>query len=514
MVKLLIVDDEQVERDGMQAILAKGFPNFYIKQAKNGNIAIQMAETFEPDLILMDIKMPGISGLEAVQHIANQNSAIRFIMVTAFDTFEFVHQALKLGVKDYILKPSKASEIYATVKKVIEQMEKEQKAVTIRRLQQETLQKTFSLVETDVVTQLLFDHVHEIHVDMLVEMLETPSTNEMFVMLVSIPEGTEAIYSAIKEGVRQTKSCWIGAIYGSYLPIIIFRNQISSYRSQAILLAKSIKSTLLLFNRDNFFIGIGSVSKSLETVRQSYHEALLATMDSKVREKYCFYSVESTVNNHSANEGLVEHRKKEFADQIRMGQWGKIRNYIIYVVKHYETKNADILYTQQRILEILWVTSQVISEMGMETDSPLFTLKPTSYRQLELESTRLLNEMVLSFKEQSEKSEVDAIHQLKQYISAHSKEDISLELLASKVGLSPIYISKIFKEKLGINYIDYLTECRIEKAKVLIRETDKSMKEITFEVGYHDPNYFSKVFKKLCYMSPKEYRKSFQANKV
>ncbi|KAB7672656.1 response regulator [Bacillus sp. B1-b2] len=514
MVKLLIVDDEQVERDGMQAILTKGFPNISIKQAKNGNMAIQMAESFEPDLILMDIKMPGISGLEAVQRISSQNSHIRFIMVTAYDTFEFMRQAIKLGVKDYILKPSKATEIYATIKKVLDHMEKEQRAVTIRRLQQETMQKTFSLVETDVVTQLLFDHVHEIHVDMLVEMLDTPSTNEMFVMLVSIPGGTETIYSAIKEEVRQTKSCWIGALYGSYLPIIVFRDLNMSYRSQAILLAKSILSVLLPFNNENGFIGIGSVSPSLDIVRQSYHEALLATMDSKLQLKYRFYSDEAIVNNHTFQEGLVEHRKKEFADQIRMGQWEKIRNYILSIIKQYESQSADLMYTQQRVLEILWIASQVMNEMGMEADTPLFTYKPTNYRQLELESTRLLNEMILTFKEKSEKIEVDAIHQLKQYILTHSKEDISLESLARKVGLSPIYISKIFKEKQGINYIDYLTECRIEKARILIRDTDKSIKEITFEVGYHDPNYFSKVFKKLCHMSPKEYRKSFQVNKV
>ncbi|MGM0973859.1 MAG: helix-turn-helix domain-containing protein [Bacillota bacterium] len=76
------------------------------------------------------------------------------------------------------------------------------------------------------------------------------------------------------------------------------------------------------------------------------------------------------------------------------------------------------------------------------------------------------------------------------------------------MGLSPIYISKMFKEKLGVNYIDFLTECRIEKAKKLMADSGKSLKEITFEVGYHEPNYFSKVFKKMCGQSPTEFRKA------
>ena len=514
MVKLLIVDDEQVEREGMEAIIKRGFPDVVITQAKNGNMAIELAKKEKPDLVLIDIKMPGMSGLEAVERISENNKHTRFIMVTAFDTFDFMRQAIKLGVKDYILKPSKASEIVATVGKIIEQIEKDEQAFAIKKFQQETLKKTLSLVETDVVTQLLFDHVHEVHVDMLVEMLETPSTNEMFVMLLSIPTGSEQIYSAIKEEVRSMKSGWIGALYGTYLPIIVFREKKSSYRSQATTLALKLLSTLTLHHVPNGFIGIGGVSTSLEKVRQSYHEALIATMDISSRTKYRFYSEDQIEESDSTNEKLIEHRRKVFADQIRMGQWEYVRKYVLYVIRHYENKKTDILHTQQRILEILWNASRIMNEMGIETETPLYSYKPTSYIQLQQETIRLLENMVQTFQEQTDRTEADVIHQLKQYILAHSQEDISLESLAKKVGLSPIYISKIFKEKQGINYIDFLTECRIEKAKELIRDTDKSIKEITFEVGYHDPNYFSKVFKKLCQVSPKEYRKLLLANKA
>ena len=90
----------------------------------------------------------------------------------------------------------------------------------------------------------------------------------------------------------------------------------------------------------------------------------------------------------------------------------------------------------------------------------------------------------------------------------NSQQNISLEMLSDKVGLSPIYISKMFKEKFGVNYIEYLTECRIEKAKKMLADPEKSIKEITLEIGYHEPNYFSKVFKKMCNVTPREYRKA------
>jgi two-component system response regulator YesN len=512
MIKLLIVDDEQIEREGMQAILKKGFPELVIKQAKNGKMAVEVTKELKPDLILMDIKMPGMSGLEAVELISAHYPDIKFIMVTAYDTFEHARHAIKLGVKDYVLKPSKASEILVTVGKVIKQIDEEQKSLARSKVQQEALEKTLALVETDVVTQLLFDHVHDVHLDMLVEMLDTPSTNEMFVMLVLLPTGSENLYSAVKRKVRQTRSVWIGALYGSQLPIIVFREPGKSFRSQANTLAREILSVANSNSKTSSFVGIGSVCVSLDQIRQSYHDALIATMDTSLPVKYRFYSDVPTLGD-VRNGQLFKHQKKEFADQIRLGHWEQVRMYVMNIIQFYENEGADLLHSQQRVLEVLWVASRVMSELGVETVTPLYSFQPLDYRQLRAETGHLLDRMKQSYVEQYDRMEADTIHQIKQYIIAHSHEDISLDTLAKKVGLSPIYISKMFKEKQGVNYIDFLTECRIEKAKKLMGDSEKSIKEITFEVGYHDPNYFSKVFKKMSNVSPKEYRKTLLGNK-
>ncbi|WP_078381876.1 response regulator [Sutcliffiella halmapala] len=513
MLKLLIVDDEQIEREGMQAILEKGFPGIVIKQAKNGMMAMEVTEEFQPDLILMDIKMPGITGLETMEQIIAYHPAVKFIMVTAYDTFEYVRQAIQLGAKDYVLKPSKASEIVVTVGKVLEQIEEERRQQVRRKVQQEALQKTLSLVETDVVTQLLFEHVHEVHLDMLVEMLETPSRDEMFVMLVMLPKGSEHLYSAIKKKIRGTRSGWIGALYGSQLPIIVFRDSDKSYRSQATSLAREILTIANSKADKGWFIGIGSVCSSLDLIRQSYHDALIATMDTGLPVKYRFYS-DVPVVGEVCNGDLNKHQKKEFADQIRLGQWEQVRQYMMNMIQCYENERAELLHTQQRVQEVLWVSSRVLSEMGVEIETPMYSFSILDYRQLRVETDLLHERMKQSYFKHYDRKEADTIHQLKRYIIEHSHEDITLDGLAKKVGLSPIYISKMFKEKQGVNYIDFLTECRIEKAKKLMANPEKSIKEITFEVGYHDPNYFSKVFKKMTNVSPKEYRKTLLGNKV
>ena len=507
MNKLLIVDDEPIERDGMQAILQKAYPKLEIKQAKNGKIAIEIADEYKPDLIMMDIMMPGMSGLEAVEIISAKNPHIKFVMVTAYDMFDFARQALKLGVKDYLLKPSRASEIVATVGKVMEESEIEQNSVATNKIQQESMQNALTLVETDVVTQLLFDHVHEVHIDLLVGMLDIRSTNEKFVMVLLLPAGSEKFYSAVKEKVRQSGSGWVGALYGRQLPIIVFRNEEKSFRSQAISLANEILSIAKKSTIQDWFIGIGTEYVSLDEIRQSYQESLIATMDTTLAVKYRFYSDVPAINNKDDGK-LGRQQEKEFFDQIRLGQWEQIRLHVMDLILRYENEGVLLLQTQQRVQEILWITTRVMSEMGIESNGPFYSFQANDYRQLRAETDNLLERMKQSYVEHFDRVDVDKIHQIKQYIIEHSHKDISLDALGRKVDLSPIYISKMFKEKLGINYIDFLTECRIEKAKKLLSDPEKSLKEITFEVGYHEPNYFSKVFKKMCGVSPKDYRKT------
>ncbi|MCR2806935.1 response regulator [Paenibacillus soyae] len=507
MIKLLIVDDEQIEREGLQAILRKGYPDLDIAQAQNGKIAVQMADEFEPDLILMDIKMPGMTGLEAVEQIKAKHPRIKYVMVTAYDAFDYARQAIKLGVKDYLLKPSKASEIIATVGKVLGEIEEDRQQREANRMQQDALQKALPLIETDVVTQLLFDHVHDVHVDELVGLLDIRTANEMFVMLVLLPAGAESLYTAVKEKVRQAGGGLLGALYGRQLPIIVGRDPERSFRTQAISLARDILSVAKPDAGAGWFVGIGNVCGSLEQIRQSYQEALVASMDTSLPVKYRFYSDVPTLG--AAQDGhLAKQREKQFFDQIRLGQWEQVRGGLMDFIQQYENEGADLLQTQQRVLELLWVASRVLSEMGIEAETPLFSFQAQDGRQLRAETGRLLDRMKQSYAEHYERVEPDTIQQIKVYISEHSHEDISLDVIGKRVGLSPFYISKMFKDQLGINYIDFLTECRIEKAKKLMADPEKSLKEITFEVGYHDPNYFSKVFKKMVDVTPKEYRKT------
>ncbi|MFC4598713.1 response regulator [Cohnella hongkongensis] len=507
MIKLLIVDDEQIEREGLRAILGRSYPGLEIAEAKNGRLALRMAEEWRPDVVLMDIRMPGMSGLEAVERIQAVRPEVKFVMVTAYDTFEYARSAIKLGVKDYLLKPSKAADIVETVGKVLKEIEEERQSQEEERLQRDALRRTMPLVETDVVTQLLFDHVHDVHLDELIGLLGSRTTNERFAMIVLLPPGSESRYPAVKEKIRKAGSGWVGAMYGRQIPIVAFRDPGLSFRSQAIALARELLSAAGAESGAGWFVGIGGVCASLSQIRQSYQEALIASANSSLPVKYRFY--EDVPLLGAVRDGsYAKQREKRFFEHIRLGQWERIEADVLNFVRSCENEGADLLQAQQRVLELLWIVSRVMLEMGVETDTPIYSFQAQDYRQLIAEAGLLVERMRQAHEERQAALEPDTVRLIERYIAEHSHEDITLEAIGRRFDLSPYSISKMFKEQLGVNYIDFLTECRIDKAKRLMTDPDKSLKEITFEVGYHDPNYFSKVFRKTCGVTPTEYRRT------
>ncbi|WP_440898033.1 response regulator [Amphibacillus sp. Q70] len=511
MFKILIVDDEEIERKSMNVILSDAFSDLEIKEAKNGKTAVESARTFEPDLILMDIKMPGMNGLAAIEQIKNESQHPKFIMVTAYDTFAYAKQAIKLGAKDYILKPSKVSEITSTVGQVIDQIKKEKEADTKQAKQNLHFQKSKRVVETDMVTQLLFDHVHDVHIDMMMEMLEIKSTEQIFVFVVLLPEGLENQYPATVNRIKQAGNVWVGALYGRQFPVIVFRNQKKTFRAQATTLVHHTFKK----NRDTidqgWIVGIGNPYDSLDQVQKSYHEALIAMFDMDRLNQYRFYQ-DVPVGDNRCDHQFEKYRNHQFFDQVRLGEWDNIAQKFVSLIQCYEKEHTPLRNTQERILELIWMIARILDEMNIHVEWESIKLYSQTYQQFIEEIRLYLKRLKKRYHDYHHDLELDSIKQIKQYIIDHSNEDISLDFLADRAGLSTIYISKMFKEKLGINYIDFLTECRIEQAKTLIQDPEKSIKEIALDVGYHDPNYFSKVFKKSTGVSPMTYREKSLVN--
>ncbi|TBL81115.1 response regulator [Paenibacillus thalictri] len=524
-IKVMIVDDEAIERTALKKIIERGIPGVSIVgEAGNGSEAVQLAHELEPDLILMDIQMPGLSGIEAIRQILERQPLVKFVMVTAYDTFDYARQALQLGVKDYLLKPCKIQEIVSMLQNVVGVIEQERAEFQQHAAEREKLQYLLPVVEADLVTQLLFDHVHDLLLGEMLRLLPDDAPGSFFVIVVNVipalssnaaPAEADAVvtrasvmgsgelYKIIKAQIRAATSGWIGPMSAWQIPVVVFKDAGQSYRLQAVSIVRRLLQLSFTLAEYKLFIGIGGLYRSLDDVRSSYHEALLASANLAMPAKHHFYEAAE----RQSEPLMISNIEKQLIEEARRGNWLNVEHELLQLIHQYETAKADIADAQIKVHELLFVLSRFMLELGIQAEPQGAIGQSAAYPQLKALAAVRVQALAKAFLEAKQRLAPDTMQRIKMYIREHAHEDISLEAVAEHVQLSPFYVSKMFKEQIGANYIDYLTECRMEHAKRLLSDAGKSLKEIAYEVGYKDPNYFSRVFKKSTGLSPSDYRK-------
>lgn len=443
MYTLLIVDDEPMERDGLQVMVKRQLPNVeVVGTAANGREAIEACDLHRPDMVTMDVKMPGIDGLQATREILKKHPAMKVMIFSAYDTFAYAQKAMKLGVKDYVLKPYTQEDVVKVVHRVIRMIEDEQAEQAEKLVMTEQYQTMLPLAETELWSQLVFHHVHEIPREELRRLLNIHEESS-YVMLIRLwqedqtllpIEQQKRLYTRVKNTLKTMTPCLFGPMIDGHIPVAVFLRQKAgqSPRSQATILFRNVTRP---FRREPMWrtlcyaAGVGRLEQQLTSLRHSYQEALSAVQ-------------------------YVE----------RSGQ-----------ILFYDDIERDDSVVTRRSMHL---DPQIVSAARQDHDG-------ATVRQ----------------------EKQDFFSKAIQYLDEHFHESVSLETVAEYVGLSSFYFSKLFREEAGITFIDYLTRLRIKEAKRLLLETDHSLKRICFEVGYRDPNYFSRVFKKTIGMSPSDFRR-------
>ncbi|MFO7295578.1 MAG: response regulator [Clostridia bacterium] len=437
MLKFLIADDEKYVRDSLRDVIEGAFKEqeepFEIGEARNGREAIEVAERLRPDIIIIDIKMPGIDGLKAIQEIRNFLPNAYFIILTAYDYFDFAVEAVRNNVREYILKPFDRAELREKVKEAVRyvQSEKEKRKKEIEI--QEKIYNLIPVMENELSYSIVNDMLEVIDVGMYMEYLNMDFKNA-FCMVIRLKERDDSdgpVYfsEALKTQVGEHIKVFLNQRYkaiGSYrfTEDLIYFIQMSLYKDadeaklSAINLALDVKREIKRFFGISLEIGVGRYYHSIYQMHQSYQEACKAL--EYLRDNtgvVCYQDIEH----------LIAH-DASLNDKFKKGQGEK------------------------------------------------FAL----FKAVE------------------------------QYITANLKEDINLKDTAAKFNLSPYYFSRTFKKVFGYNFSDYLNLIRINRAKELLKDASLSVKEIGYLVGYNDPNYFSKVFKKYEGITPTEYREKLR----
>ena len=527
MYKLMLADDEGIVRESLKFIVDKEFPGiFETFEAKTGRRVIELADEVRPDIAFMDIRMPGINGIDAMKEIRRTNPNIVFVVISAYDKFDYAKQALNLGVIDYINKPFDKAQIVAVLKKAMEEVDRVREQRSRELEIKEKLDSIVPIIENGLIQDLLsHEHFNE-NIEEYKKLLEIDEKYGLMLAIVggdrepggymrgAVPASvkTQKNYETVLLVISDNFKCITGSVMGNKIPVLIpcAKSSVTPEEYQKIVYsAKKTQEELTEALGLDFRIGIGSV-KPLYDMADSYSEALsvLATTKQTVAESVdlpegCEYDTDYPLKTEkelfdAISQGDVRRSAEQaslFFDWMERSSGGAMSDICLKVLE-FVLWGERLAYSNGGHVYHFMSRSEYLPEIN--------SMK--SYDELRLWFLSHIERAVNMINTANAAKTEDVAGKAKKYIDMHYQEDISLDDISGMYDISPFYFSKVFKTQTGVTFTDYLTGVRVNKARELLEGTNKSMKEICSEVGYSDPNYFSRIFKKNTGVTPTEYK--------
>lgn len=511
---VLICDDELLERQVLTLIIKNSdLPLKIIGDAKNGFEAVEESTRLKPDILLIDIKMPGKDGITAAEEIKKIHPKCKTIFITAYDEFEYAKKALQIGAAEYLLKPVKPDEIIALLAKTIDILEREKQ----KKLREEELLASFKeagdMLKSGIIVSMLMGNLEDMAIlksqAKLLGIKELPSA--IMVILPDVaPDGPESeleryeVYKTIEKMFTKTEDVFLFFMTEEIIlgisPQIVIYDLAEKIRKQ---IEKSLDITVT--------IGVCNKDKDL---RSLFQEARLAARLGKF-----FIGANKVVTTDMLKEFLGDlheyklDKENILLDYVKIGNYEKALELVEEILQDIFILGKDsLLFCQIRISELMVLVWRMARQVGL-VDPQNAHLHAVYLKKLgRCETYAALRSCCLSFFEDvfSMKNRFDTdaiIKRTMKYIKKNYNEDIKLGELAKEVYISPDYFSRLFKKVAGCTYAEYITKIRIENAKILLTNPMISIADVAKKTGYQDPNYFSRVFKKNVGISPSEYKR-------
>lgn len=527
MYKIMLADDEGIVIDSLKFIIEKEFGDeCIVEYAKTGRSVIELAENFRPDIAIMDIQMPGINGIEAMKEIRTFAGGTIFIVMSAYDKFDYAKEAIRLGVMEYITKPMERTKIVAAIKNAMRRIDSDREKRSNELMIKEKLETVEPIIESGLVYNILLQEQFREDIESYKSILGLESDYGFMLAVVcgDNQEGshmTNAIgssvkisnrYREIRENLKENFKCIVGTVMANKIAVLVpCEADYEDYNERIELIgrARELARNLKKKTDISFRIGIGSV-KNLDNMSESYQQALRALAATTGTVAH----VDDLPIGCEYEENYPVDLEKNLFSKIEKGDMnGAMADADSYFEWMRETNEQNFMAIRLKILEFaLWAERLAYLNGGQTyrfTSRDEYLPQIMSMNDCDSMKNWFMNKISESCKnilnKQEERSS-NIISQAKDYIKQHFSKDISLDDVSRQVNISPYYFSKIFKEETGENFIEYLTNIRIDKAKDLLRNTEYSMKEICTMCGYSDPNYFSRSFRKNVGVTPTEYK--------
>jgi two-component system response regulator YesN len=522
---VFLVEDEVVVREGIRDSVPWAGSGFHLAgEAADGEMALPLIQDLKPDILITDIKMPFMDGLELSRIVRRNLPWVKIIILSGHDEFSFAREAISLAVTDYLLKPLSAADLLATLRRVAGQIEAE----TAAREKIENLNRSLATGRQLMAERFL---------------------NDLATGLV--PPG-EALRRAGELGLALTARCYIVASltprvrpggdassqYAEYLKAVDLIGSLLAGNPDVVRFSRSLRELILIFKGEEpaelerhcyavchslkyeverktacaLTARIGAAREGIQGIAESLAEAETAHRFAYIFGEDSVIGIEDARRVNFRGSQLLKLDPRGLAEGLRRGERADIPALLEGYLARLASEPADSFYRAFAAAELALTAARFVEELGGEADRVLPQLGRLAEEARAGELRGYLSELLAAafdFREARKRDKYgDLLLRARAYLDANFADpEISLHAVARQVSVSPSHFSTIFSQEAGRTFIAYLTETRIRRAMELLKTTSLRSSEIAYRVGYKDPHYFSYIFKASAGCTPTEFRR-------
>jgi Response regulator containing CheY-like receiver domain and AraC-type DNA-binding domain len=502
-MRIVIVEDEIAIRDGLEKMISAATEHTVIGACKNAMEGIAFIKENHPDLVITDIRMHGMDGLEMLENLKEQGVEIYSIIISGYAEFEYAKRALSVGAQEYLLKPVSVDALQETLER-IENKHIESKFQFVKKPENYAREYFFGTKEEQSEAAKALKNIFKEEMGKIYGIIACYFGN---LKKDDIKE-MEYRLRSIKRQFRELEflDAWEERIS---LRILIFKGQ----RKEILLFADSFD----------------------EMARYGYHKKereiplCMGTCETMEEWKDCFETVQKALLSYFTKDNYGLLRTEEFVEEstkeLEYPIQAERRILLALETGNYQEMKAgldefleqtiseehgaeEIRYGAVKLITRMMDVAKEINRKAYESLQEKDYLKGvlTAYTRTEMYEILMKYGDEICDRRMKEGISNYTINRTLEYIRIHYKEGISLEKTAEVLNITPEYLSMLFKREMGMNFSVFLKKFRISHAKRLLKTTDMKIYEVAQECGYSNSNYFTKVFKEVTGISPAEYR--------
>jgi len=538
MFRILIVDDhEHLVESLARSIPWEELEIDQVHQAYSGAEALELLSRYPIEIVITDIRMPGMSGLDLLQAIRQKWKRVKCVLFSGYADFEYAQQAIQYHTDDYILKPAEDEEIIACLRRLTEAIRREWEEISSAQRTIYTLRENFPKLRDSLLNDLLQGRSFASQsLGQQLEAFEIPfaAGDTVTLMLVRLDESfyaysdhdfhlrAYAIGNMAEEIFQDHYVMWKCKDPHDYLVFIIKEKQDGQIdglpeRTQRLEReANELQNNVQSFLHGKISILISTKGIFPEAIPQLYQSSLrMIRQQFGITDEFLI-SADCFGEKPSIDFASRLYDSPILIQLLEAGRWEAVESKLNSVFEELLLMERTI--HQEQLMEVALAISSAMICISHKNGKFLESIlgedwnilsRPNPFRgveQLQQWVWRVLGKMKTDMQEEQNETSAYLIRRAQQYVENHLAGDTSLQAVADYVRVHPVYLSRVYKSETGEGLSGYVLRLKMEKAEKMLVEGSEKIHEIAEQLGYLNPPYFIKVFKKYSGLTPKEYR--------